>query len=148
MARKLRLIVFSLLAAGMVVFIFSNSFQSSEASNAASGWVADFLRPLLNPRGRIADDTYHKLVRKLAHFAEFGLLGFWFGGIAANVRWKRKWLCAASAAVLIACTDETIQSFTGRTNSIKDVCIDGAGAICGIAAMALIVLLIGKNRVE
>ena len=132
----------------MVFFIFSNSFQSSEVSNAASGWVADLLRPLLNPRGRLPDDLYHKLVRKLAHFTEFGLLGFWLGGIAANVDWKRKWLYGAGAAVLIACADEIIQSFTGRTNSIKDVCIDGAGAICGIAVMALIVVLIRKNRVE
>ena len=148
MARKLRIVIFSLLAVGMVCFIFSNSFQSAEVSNAASGWVADFLRPLLNPNGRMADEPYHKLIRKLAHFTEFGLLGFWLGGIAANIPWPKKWLCAAGAAVLIACADETIQAFTGRTNSIKDVCIDGAGALCGIAAMALLVLVIKKSRIE
>ena len=148
MARRVRLSIFSLLAAGMVCFIFYNSFQSGEASNAASGWVADFLRPLLNPNGWLDEKTYHILIRKLAHFTEFGMLGLCLGGIAANVGWHTKWLCAIGAAVLVACTDEIIQSFTGRTNSIVDVIIDSAGALCGIASGAIVIQLCRKNRVE
>ena len=148
MARKIRLTIFSLLAAGTICFIFYNSCQSGEASNAASGWVADFLRPLLNRNGWLDDKTYHMLIRKLAHFTEFGLLGIWLGSIAANVLWCRKWLYAIGAAVLTACTDEIIQSFTGRTNSIVDVGIDSTGALCGIAAVMILVALIAKNRIE
>jgi len=144
MARKIRLAVFGALALFLTGFIFFNSFQSGEVSNATSGWVADFLRPLLNPNGWLEDKMYHKLVRKLAHFTEFGALGFCLGFLASDLLQKKKWLCAMGAAVLIACTDETIQAFTGRTNSIKDVCIDSAGALCGIAAAAVIWLCIRK----
>lgn len=138
MARKVRLIVFAVLAALVMCFIFSNSLQGSVESNAKSGWVAAFLRPILNPFGWLEEEAYHKLVRKLAHFAEFGLLGLCLGGVAANVSWKRKWCFAAGAGVLTACIDETIQSFTGRTNSLKDVCIDSVGAACGLVFVWLV----------
>ena len=144
MTRKVRLTIFCLLSVSLIVFIFSNSFQSPDESNAASGWVAAFLRPLLNPHGRLSDEMYHKLVRKLAHFTEFGMLGFCLGGVAANVLLRGKWYCAAAAAILTAFADETIQRFTERTNSITDVAIDSAGALCGLAAMTAIVWLIGK----
>lgn len=142
MTRKVRLTIFCLLSVGLVVFIFSNSVQSPDESNAASGWVAAFLRPLLNPHGRLSDEVYHKLVRKLAHFTEFGMLGFCLGGVAVNALWRGRWLFAAAAVILTAFADETIQSFTERTNSIIDVAIDSAGALCGLAAMTVIVQLI------
>ena len=144
--RKVRLTIFCLLSVSLVVFIFSNSFQSPDESNAASGWVAAFLRPLLNPHGRLSDDVYHKLIRKLAHFTEFGMLGFCLGGVAANVLWRKKWFFAGAFAILTAFADETIQSFTDRTNSIVDVTIDSAGALCGLTAMAVIVWLIRKYK--
>lgn len=146
MTRNVRLAIFGLLSVGLIAFIFSNSFQSAEESNAASGWVAAFLRPVLDPHEKLPDDVYHKLIRKLAHFTEFGLLGFCLGGAAANVLWHGRWFCAAAAAIVIAFADETIQCFTGRTNSIIDVTIDSAGALCGLAAMAILVWLIHKMK--
>ena len=42
-------------------------------------------------------------------------------------------------AVVIAFSDETIQSFSAdRTNSVFDVCIDLAGAACGMIAVSLL----------
>lgn len=132
MARKLRFWIFAVLALALVVFIFSNSLESGEESNLKSGWVAEFLRPLLNPFGWIEEKAYLKLVRKLAHFAEFGALGLCLGGMAANAAYGKPWRYAAGAALLVACTDETIQAFTGRTESAKDVCLDFSGAVCGL----------------
>lgn len=146
MARKIRSAVFALLAVATVWFIFSNSVQNGEESNLKSGWVAAFLRPILNPNGWLSDDTYHKLVRKLAHFTEFGLLGLWLGSTAANVMLSRKWLWAAGLCLLTAGADETIQAFTGRTNSLTDVCIDFTGAVCGIVFVWLLLRILRRFR--
>jgi len=146
MARKIRFLIFFLLWLFVVSFIFYNSFQSGEASNAASGWVADFLRPILNPRGRLDEDTFHALIRKLAHFVEFGALGVCLGGMAANALVRRRWLYAAVAAAATAFADESIQYFTGRYNSIKDVGIDCSGAACGLLFVWLILLIIKRYK--
>ena len=146
MARKIRFFVFLTLALAIVCFIFSNSFQSGEESNEASGWVAAFLRPILNPFGRLDDDTFHALVRKLAHFVEFGALGTCLGGAACNVLWRGRWLCFGGICLLTACADETIQYFTGRFNSLKDVCIDFAGALCGLLFAFILAKIIVRYK--
>lgn len=130
MSRKIRAAVFFLLAIGIWIFIFSNSAQNGAESNAISGRVAEFLRPLLNPNGWIEEALYLRLVRKLAHFVEFGALGVCLSGAAANL--DIKWPYPMGLAALTACADETLQSFTGRTNCLKDVLIDSAGAACGV----------------
>ncbi|MBO5502094.1 MAG: VanZ family protein [Clostridia bacterium] len=143
MARKIRALVFALLALAIVCFIFSNSAQGAEESNEASGWVAAFLRPILDPLGRLDDAVFHKLVRKLAHFVEFGALGVCLCACFVNTPLRRPWISALAGSVLVACCDETIQRFTGgRSCQWQDVCIDSAGAVCGILFVCLIVLIL------
>lgn len=144
MARKLRAGIFALLALAIILFIFSNSLRSGPESHEQSSWVAELLRSILNPGNWLCDSAYHYLIRKLAHFTEFGALGVCLGGVAANVRLSRKWLGAAAFALTVACADETIQAFTGRTNSIKDVALDCLGALCGLILVWL--LFCGKKR--
>ena len=144
MARKIRAAVFFLLAALIWIFIFSNSLQSGPESNAVSGRVAEFLRPLLNPNGWIEEKLYLKLVRKIAHFVEFGALAVCLAGAAANMDIRLRW--AFGLCVLTACADETLQSFTGRTNSLKDVLLDSSGAACGILFVHLILCIIKRYR--
>ena len=88
MTRKLRLAIFSILSFVILLFIFSNSLQSGPESNAKSGWVADFLTPLLNTFGWIPEDVFHRLIRKLAHFTEFGALGVCLTGMSLNMNWQ------------------------------------------------------------
>ena len=144
MARKIRAAVFLLLAALIWIFIFSNSVQSGPASNAISGRVAELLRPLLNPNGWIEEKRYLYLVRKIAHFVEFGALGVCLSGAAANMDIRLRW--ALGLSVLTACADETLQRFTGRTSSLKDVMLDSAGAACGILAVYLVLCIIKRYR--
>lgn len=139
MARKIRAGVFALLALAIIIFIFSNSLQSGPESHARSEGVAAFLRAILNPGNWLCDSAYHYLVRKLAHFTEFGALGVCLGGVAANVRMPHKWRYGLLTAIIVACADETIQAFTGRTNSLKDVALDCLGALCGLIFVWLIV---------
>ena len=140
MARKIRIAFFSVLSVLIVVFIFSNSVPSIPESRETSMSIAALLRPLLDPHHRLDDSVYHNLIRKLAHFVEFGALGVSLTALSAQFKRKKRYLFGTPTAgsVLIAFADEGLQFFTGRGNSIKDVCLDSFGAFCGVLFVAAI----------
>ena len=148
MTRKHRLVLFSILSLAILMFIFSNSLQNGPVSNAKSSKIAQLLAPLLNPFGWIPKDLFHALVRKLAHFTEFCVLGISLTGVSLNINWqgKRRWLAPVLSALLAAVADETIQRFTWRTSAFKDVLIDASGTVCGVLLVALILLLWQKYK--
>ena len=122
----------------VIGFIFFNSSLSYTKSDSISILVSQFLRPVLNPFQVIPAGSYRRLIRKLAHFVEFAVLGGCLGFGAQKLKFPGRWVVAAVLAVVIACADETIQSFSAeRTNSIFDICIDLAGAACGMIAVHL-----------
>ena len=85
------------------------------------------------------------LVRKAAHFTEYGILGVLLALELANFvkGWLRRFFEPASLALSVAFIDETIQLFVeGRSGQIMDIWIDLAGAALGI----LITLAIIGNR--
>lgn len=91
--------------------------------------------------GKVTD----QLVRKLAHFAEFGLLGCELAALLV-VRDRvgsqdiANCLFAGLSAALI---DETIQLFTNRGSQVQDVWLDFAGVCSGIG-LALVILAISR----
>ena len=130
-----------------LAFIWGNSLLNREQSSDESAWVLQLVTPILElfvGKGMV---TEH-LVRKLAHFAEFALLGFellfWFSG----VREKRKdmLLLAMAHGLFAALTDETIQLFSARGSQVQDVWLDLAGATTGAAFALLITSLIRKRQ--
>ena len=132
-----------------LAFIWGNSLLNREQSSDESAWVLQLVSPVLElfvGKGRV---TEH-LVRKLAHFAEFALLGFellfWFSG----VREKRKemLLLAMAHGLFAALTDETIQLFSARGSQVQDVWLDFAGATTGALAALLITVLIRKKETK
>lgn len=65
----------------------------------------------------------HVAIRKLAHLVGYGILG------ALAWRAERRWFVALGVALLVACTDEWLQSTTlTRTGSPWDVLLDAVGA--------------------
>ena len=80
---------------------------------------------------------------KIAHFAEFSALGFclaWRSGML-----ERKYRYAFAWGVAAAAIDETIQLFVPlRGPAIKDVGIDTAGVVLGVAIITLIQMI--KNK--
>ena len=160
MRAKVGFLFFVLLSLLLTGFIFSNSLKTAGESRAQSGRVMELVRPILVPRfihGETKEETEQILsfvVRKVAHFVEFGALGTCVGGSFASlsVIRKRKYLIAPGAfCVAIAFCDEFIQSFTGRTNSLKDVALDSCGSICGLIFVACVVWLLkqkGKKTVS
>ncbi|MFQ8584567.1 MAG: VanZ family protein [Holdemania massiliensis] len=64
----------------MVIFIFSNSAASASTSNGMSLTVSEWVRPVLNTVGLHPEtDFLNFVIRKLAHFSEYALLGVLIG---------------------------------------------------------------------
>ncbi|GAB1476010.1 VanZ family protein [Bacillota bacterium] len=95
------------------------------------------------------------VVRKSAHFGIYLLLGL-FTTALGYVYSKKRWvglLLGVSFPVTIAVLDEYNQGLVGRSSSLSDVIIDGAGAFTGsliamlfILAYGLIGLLSGRRK--
>lgn len=126
-----------------LLFIWTNSFLSAGVSSRASGYFTRLMTPFLELAVGRGNVTEH-LVRKLAHFAEYAFYGLWL------VLWMeaddRKALWALFAGFVTAFLDETIQMFTGRGPSIKDVWIDLFGITAGIGCIHVVLSVCGYFR--
>jgi VanZ family protein len=137
---KGRLALCSVYLIAVLAFIWSNSLLPGEQSGEVSGFVGDLLKKLL-PFLRLDSDHGMHLLRKAAHFTEFTALGMGFAWLFGMLSQRRVFamtlplLCGSCAAAI----DETIQIFSpDRGPSIKDVGIDTAGVITGIAVLTLL----------
>ena len=125
-------------------YIFYNSFQLSEFSNARSDYILKIISPILDPHGKISASVWNNAVRKAAHMFEYALLGICLGSFASYLSSKkgRAYICMPLFISLFAATtDEYIQSFRGRTSTVKDILIDFAGACIGMILVFLAVSL-------
>ena len=117
-----------------LTFIWGNSLLPGELSGAFSDWVKELLSGLLPWMGPGSGGT--GLLRKLAHFTEFAMLGMllrWFWGML-----QKGALPALGCGFLAACLDETIQRFVpDRGPSLRDVGIDTCGVAVGILLLWL-----------
>lgn len=140
-------ILLSALTLLLIVFIFSNSVKNAEESSASSGRVVAFLNSVCAFFGLKFSFT-QAVVRTLAHFCEFGLLGVlsqlmflsYFGVKAKAI------ISSVITVVFTALTDEIIQLFSeGRAFQLSDLIIDFSGSLLGLVAVFLIAMLV-KNR--
>lgn len=132
-----------------MAFIFSNSLQPPNESNYRSRMIAEWLSNFPIFRNWMPEETFHRFVRKLAHFTEFGALGLCLGGFAFNlgeIKNKKYVSLPMLIALGTAVIDEFIQRFTGRTSSVKDVLIDFSGALCGLIVTWIISSVIKRRR--
>lgn len=132
---KAMLWLFVLLSVLITLFVFGNSMKSGDASMAESDSVVAFVQPILDRMPCHPDTSHSVLIRKLAHFAEFFALGFFYGGTVCLLFQKNRkpqYFPVLFSVLFVAVIDEYIQSFTGRTSSVKDVLIDFCGALTGI----------------
>ena len=134
----------TLFAAGTVVFIFSNSMQSGAASGLRSAAVTEWLNGGLARVG-VGWRFSERLVRKLGHFSEYALLGFWLmlslrvytRRILSHISWPLFF------GLLAGVLDEGIQMFAdGRGSDVRDVVIDFSGVVFGLLAALFLLLLV------
>ncbi len=130
-------IVFTVCLIGTILFIFSNSLQIGEVSSLSSRWVLALLQRFFARlhMQSVANLLTEHIVRKLAHFCEYMLEGFWLM-LCLRVytrRFVRHISWPVLGALLTAVCDETIQMFSaGRSSQLTDVWIDFAGSMAGL----------------
>lgn len=144
--KRLIILIFAFLVFLTTAFIFSNSLKNSEESRQDSDVITEVVE---NVAEKIAPENtvdWNFVVRKSAHLTEFFVLGFFTMLFALEFNGKYRVLCACFYVILIACTDEFIQRFTGRGSCFTDVLIDISGASIGIGLVLSWNFL--KNRIR
>lgn len=126
-------------------FIFTQSLLPGEISSNQSGFIVDVLYPIINDLGiPISVDNFSLLIRKLAHFTEYFILGLLWFGIYLSYR-KPNWLpwVVVIQGFIAACIDETIQRYTpNRSGEFRDVLIDTLGVLTAV----IVILLLSKIK--
>lgn len=142
-----------LLAVMATIFYFSA--QKAEASDATSGGLVEIVMGYITKiTGEISADAYTGIentvtfiVRKAAHFLEFAALGFFAEAHILTFLNKRTWLFSSLFSVLYAASDEFHQHFVSeRAPRFFDVCVDSAGAVCGILLVLVAVAIYKRVR--
>jgi len=136
----------------MLFFIWGNSMLPGTISSAESGFVLKLCRPFVSSIQRLlsahgSELTEEYIIRKLAHFSEYAVLGVLMLALFVQPGMKFRVLPPAAACLGAALMDEGIQIFSlGRGPSLRDVGIDFCGAVCGIALCAAAVLIVRRVR--
>lgn len=141
---KKRLRLCAALLVCCLAFIWGNSLMPGPVSGAFSDWVGQLLEQFL-PGAQTPPTGGSGILRKLAHFTEFSLLGMCLAWLFGMLRRKMTWPLALGVAA--ACVDETIQRFVpGRGPGLKDVAIDSCGILAGIILVQLGYTYFRKKR--
>ena len=110
-----------------ILVIFMMSSFNSTASSKQSNFIVNIIVNLFNIENV---KMVSKIVRKLAHFTEYLILGI----LCINLCRKKKDIYLAIIfCILYAISDEVHQIFIhGRAFQVMDIMIDSCGAILGI----------------
>lgn len=147
---KKRLTIFlTILIILTLTFIFQNSMESVAQSEEKSTAVMEkvcFLLERVVGKGNVTDH----LVRKLAHFFEFSVLGIEMSALSFLHHSPRRTLYFSVTlplfcGLIAALTDETIQIVSARGSQVQDVWLDFAGVCVGVGVV-FAVWLIWRNR--
>lgn len=133
----------------ILAFIWINSLLPGTVSSAFSNWFKKLLHDLFPFLfSDFSESTSSGLLRKLAHFSEFALLGICFGCLYGMLfqRQTEQIIFTILSGFLAACVDESIQHFVpGRNGCLTDVAIDTSGVITGIILFTAGYLIIKKK---
>lgn len=137
-----------------VIFLFSS--QNGERSGETSGKVTEAVVKVVVPdytnqtkeEQNATIQKFHPPVRKFAHMAEFGCLGFLV--FSFLLTWKGtllpRYLLSLAVTFLYACTDELHQHFSNaRGPRFSDVMIDLSGALITCSVLLLLCYLIKRK---
>ena len=129
--------VWLLAMAATVAFIFEQSTLPPAESAEASHSVADALARFFGTDTAIAA-LIRRYVRKLAHFAEFFLLGGLSEGYLTRRHTVENTALQLAFGFLVASADESLQLLTGRGSLFSDVLLDSVGYLSGMLAAGLV----------
>lgn len=127
--------LFLILSILATIFIFGNSLRSGAASSSQSNIITDVVIDVIeNATNQPQNYNYMSyIVRKMAHFSEFFVLGALYAITIKLFKVKKYLLISLSMALVVALIDEVIQLFIeGRVGSLSDSMIDFMGSVSGI----------------
>lgn len=134
----------------LLCIIWGNSLQPASTSSAISTGVLSNLEHLWRELFHTGFPISHHVLRKLAHFSEFFLLGsvsFLHSTLCASCR-NTRFLHTLIFGLSVACIDETIQRFLpGRSAQLSDILLDYTGFLCG-CFLVYIFLRITKSHIH
>jgi len=118
-------------------------------SSKESGFVMRIVSPFLEIFVGKGNVTHH-MVRKLAHFTEYFVLGVELSSLFAIKKLHTDvpgrvpmWLLIFLIGLSVASVDESIQIFSNeRGPSITDVLLDFSGVVCAFVIVKLISIII------
>ena len=132
----------------MLAFIWGQSLMPGDMSSMESEWVLTLVRPVVEllQRGLSAlgyDFELSYLVRKLAHFSEYAVLGVLMFLLFVKPDGRSRYILPAGLCLASACVDEGIQIFAvERGPALRDVILDFAGSCAGILAAGFVMMVL------
>lgn len=147
--RKVLCAALTLLTSAFLVWIFSNSLKDAAESSAQSGAVLAFVQKILDALTGGALVVSNHIIRKLAHFSEYAMLGALLSfTYRAYTPGKKRAFIPALVGFLSPFIDEGLQFFADRrAPMLSDVAIDLAGVVAGgLFAMIVLSVVRGISR--
>ena len=142
---KVRRIICAALIILTLIFIWGNSLLPAEYSRLVSRAAKNFLRFLAGKPPITGGGKGSGLLRKIAHFTEFALLGM---ELCWLCRMKKKNVFLPLAmGIPVAWIDEGIQYFIpGRSCQLWDVCLDSLGLTTGFILILLLSFILERRK--
>ncbi|MGM9636358.1 MAG: VanZ family protein [Eubacteriales bacterium] len=145
-------LIFSILTVLWMVVIFLFSAQDGETSSETSGKIVEQVAPVVikdyehlpESVKQIKVNDLNHVIRKLAHFSEYAILGMltFFALLWDRIKRLPHILIAFGIGGIYAVTDELHQILSiGRSPAVLDVLIDSAGVLAGTLIAWLIFCL-------
>ena len=130
---KKRGFIYGLLVIGILFVMFRFSGQNTDASNGLSSRLAEWILSVIKPHYSGRDlNTFNLILRKIAHFVLYALLGIGLAGLIRSLWPKHAFLLVMVLGALAAVLDESHQYFVqGRNASFYDVLLDSSGVFTG-----------------
>ena len=132
--------------------IFNFSAQDAEISGSLSRNITEYIVKVISKIKTIditmqfnLIEKLHPIVRKLAHFCIYTLVGFSIMGFMCTFDMKNifKLLTSFGIGVIYAISDEIHQYYIpGRCASIMDVFIDSMGVLTGIFVLITLIVFV------
>ncbi|MBQ2603833.1 MAG: VanZ family protein [Acutalibacteraceae bacterium] len=131
-----------------VAVIFAHSAASAADSTAESDQALGLLDRIVTFL-HLPNLFNAYTIRKLAHFCEFAVYGFFLSATVHSYTesFKKNIFCILFFLLAVPVTDETIQYFSeGRSAQVRDVLIDFSGGLFGLLMCFLFVCIIAALK--
>lgn len=132
-----------LVAIWMFLIFLMSSFDATESTNQ-SNFIVNIITNIFKIENI---ELLSFIIRKLAHFTEYLILGLLVANMFTKNNINNLYLISIILCIIYATSDEIHQLFVpGRACQLRDVLIDSIGSITGVYLYKLINTKILKNN--